>query len=243
MNILIVGCSYSHDSGFDEPNEKVWYYHISKTHNVKNLSLRGQSNYKIFTKACSELLVNNTYDLVIIQWTTLYRLSLNHGLSIYDNPVNFTLSDNKNSSEFHKLWTSNFIHPRVELLEFLTLASTMAVFLKSMNVNYAFVKGFDNDLSNLKHNHWSRCDPLFQDLVLHKDSLPDWEIDLFYQQLTEQYLAMLGVSDEHWMNLHTPDWFSALIDTADDQIHAGVLTNKKFYNQLKDFVKTFDISL
>lgn len=244
MNILISGCSYSDDSGFVDPQGKVWFHYINQDHTVKNLSLRGQSNYKIFTKVCSELLENpNFYDLVVVQWTTLFRLSLNNGSSIYDNPTNFTVSDNKNQSKFHKLWTRSFIHPRIELLEFLTLISTMAIFLNSTNVRYVFIKGFNNDLSNLKNINWSNCDQLFQRLVLHKDELPDWEIDFYYTQLRKQYLAMTNLSQEHWLNLNTGDWFSNIIDTADDDIHAGILTNKRFYQQLKDFVTKIGLVL
>lgn len=244
MNILVSGCSYSHDSGFNDPAGKVWVHRINPDHSVKNLSLRGQSNYKIFTKVCAELVTNpNLYDLVIVQWTTLFRLSLNNGSSIYDNPVNLTLSDVKNQSSFHKLWSNNFIHPRIEILEFLTQISVLASFLNSKNIRYVFIKGWDNDLSNLNHAHWSACDSVFQDMVLHKDELPDWEIDLYYNQLRNQYRAMLELSQDRWLNLNTEDWFSLIIDTADDQQHAGVLTNEKFYNQVKDYVKNFEISL
>lgn len=244
MNILISGCSYSHDSGFKNPTGKVWHSHIPTQHVVKNLSLRGQSNYKIFSKACAELLVNqHHYDLVVIQWTTLHRLSLNDGHSIYDNPVNLTLSDIKNRSKFHQLWTKSFIHPRVELLEFLTLVSTMAVFLNSMNINYAFVKGFDNHLSNLQYKHWVSCDDSFKDLVLYKDHLPDWEVDSFYQSLRNQYLSMLSVSKNHWVNLNQADWFKNIVDLADDGIHAGILSNKNFYNQINDFVNQYKLVL
>jgi hypothetical protein len=244
MNILISGCSYSDDSGFINPQGKVWCHHIDRCHTVKNLALRGQSNYKIFTKVCSELLEKpNFYNLVIVQWTTLFRLSLNNGSSIYDNPTNFTVSDNKNQSEFYKLWTGSFIHPRVELLEFLTLISTLTIFLTSINVRYVFIKGFDNDLSNLKNINWSHCDQLFQRLVLHKDELSDWEINFYYSQLRKQYLSMVNLSQKHWLNLNTSDWFSNIVDTADDAIHAGVLTNKKFYQQVKNFVTKFDLVL
>ena len=86
MNILIVGDSLSHTCGFVEPEGKLWVSPLIGRHHVTNLSMPGQSNYKIFTKAMSTLSRNPTaYDLVIIQWSSLFRLTFNDNFSIYEH--------------------------------------------------------------------------------------------------------------------------------------------------------------
>ena len=245
MNILIVGCSYSADCGFVDPAGKVWYHHIPKSHSITNLSLRGQSNYKIFVKSCQELLDKNNYDLVIVQWTTLHRLNFNDGLSVYDNPVNLTLSTPKDSSleKFHSIWTNNFINSRIELSEFLSLASTLACLLNSQNVPYMYVKMFDNFLTDLQVNDWRQASELFLESVLHSQELPDWEIDAFYNALCRQFAIMKNLSEANWLNLSSSDWYSSIVDFADDNLHPGVKTNEIFYNQIYNFIKTLGIYL
>lgn len=243
MKILVSGCSYSHTCGFNEPAGKIWVDHISKQHEVKNIAQNGHSNFKIFIRTCSELLVNNSYDLIIVQWSSLYRLNLNKGHNIYNNLVSYTLADKKNLAPMHRVWKKQFIHPRIELLEFLTLVATMTRFLKSLNLQFVFVKAFDNELTNLSNQYWKQCDPSFKDFMLHLSSLPDWEVDLFFNDLRNHYLAMTSLSQDYWINLNKNDWFSDIIDTADDELHPGILSNRKYFEQIKDFVTKFAICL
>jgi len=245
MNILIVGCSFSDHSGFTEPAGKVWYHHIPKQHSVTNLSVGGQGNYKIFINTCTELLINGKYDLVIIQWSTLHRLSLNSGLSVYDKSINFTLSSpgDQQFEKFHSFWVDNFIHTRIDLSEFLSLVSALAIFLTNRNIPYIFIKGSDNFLTDLQHKNWKQCSNLFLDSVLSIHQLPDSEIDKFYTQLRSQFISVEKVSASNWLNLYGADWFSNCIDHADDNMHAGIETNKIFFDQVHNFIKSFEIYL
>lgn len=244
MNILIVGDSCSANSGFDSSEDKVWYHHIPKQHSVTNLSENGHSNYKIFVKATAELLTNQRYDLIIIQWSGLMRLNLHEGRSIYNNIATLTVdSGPAKFNKFYKTWRDNFLHPRIELLEFLTLISSMASFLKMHNLNYIFVKGSENFLDNLTSNEWNNCSDDFLDVVLHRHTLPDWEIEKYYLELRNLYVVMNNLTESRWVNLTQQDWFSNKIDLADDKLHGGVLTNKMFYNQVDNFIKTIGINL
>lgn len=244
MNILVVGCSFSHNSGFDDPAGKVWHHYISDTHNVTNLSISGYSNYKIFVKTCTELLTNTHYDLVVVQWTSLFRLSLNKGLTIYENYVHLTLNSPASGYDnFYDIWQKNFIHPRIALSEFLTLVSSVASFLKMHNLNYVFIKGCENFLSSLTYKDWRQCDDDFLDTVMHRSILPDWEIEKYYTPLKAQYDAMRSLTANKWVNLDQQDWVSNRIDLADDKIHAGVLSNKMYYIEFDNFIKTIGINL
>jgi hypothetical protein len=244
MNILVIGCSLSDDSGFIEPNGKVWHHYIPKLHNVTNLSISGHSNYKIFIKTCAEILANSSYDLVVVQWSSLFRLSLNKGLTIYDNHVHLTLNGpTLGFDKFYDLWEKNFIHPRVTLTEFLSLVSALAAFLKLHNINYVFIKGSENFLNNLIFDSWRQCSDEFLDIVMFRTHLPDWEIDQYYTPMRKLYVAMTNLTVGRWVNLDHQDWFSNIIDVADDGAHAGILTNKMYYNQFNNFIKTIGINL
>lgn len=245
MNILVVGCSYSAECGFVDPIGKVWHHYIPKIHNVTNLSVGGNSNYKIFIKTYTELLSNGYYDLVLIQWSAIHRLSLNNGLSIYDNPQNFTLCKpaNRSFKKFYADWVNNFIHTRIELSEFLSLISSLSYFLNSKKIPYVFIKGVDNFFSDLNFNDWKQCSDKFLDSVLYRNQLPDWEINEFYYPLHNQFVLMKELSKTKWLNLTDKDWYSSRIDLADDELHPGIKTNELFYNQVNNFIKLVGIYL
>jgi hypothetical protein len=245
MNILVSGCSFSAKSGFDDPIGKVWHHYFSQSHNVENLSVCGQSNYKIFIKACTELSMNPHYDLVLIQWSSLHRLNFNEASSIYENNNNINVGKvyDKSLQKIYDIWTRRFLHSRIELTEFLTLIMLMAHFLKSHNIPYVFIKAADNFLDELQQQTWQECSDTFLTEVLYKNNLPDWEVEKFFLSLKEQYTAMIAQTESNWLNLHTQDWFTKKIDLADDNSHAGIKSNKIFFDETYDFIKTLRIQL
>ena len=235
MNILIVGDSLSSCGGFDDPTGKIWYSMIPQT-NITNLSIGGQCNTKIYIKTISELIKNPTnYDLIVVQWSSLFRISFNQGRTIHDNQTSFNLAHpGKKFKRFQQLWRNNFINPRVELLEWLTQITSLATLLKSYNQNFVFIKAFNNFLPNLEHADWRNCSRDFLELVLNLSGLPDEDITKYYNELRTVYLAMKTVSCQHWLNLHTPDWTQSATDHADDQSHPGVNSHKIYF---EDFIK------
>ena len=239
MNILIVGCSMSASSGFNNPSDKIWHSLITNA-NITNLSIDGQSNYKIFIKTISEIIKNPTYyDLVIVQWTSLFRLSLNDGHTIHDNQTNFTLfKSDKKFKKFHSVWINNFCNLRVDLLEWLSYITVLTTFLKSYKQKFIFVKALDNFLPNLAHVDWHNCSPIFLERVLHLSVLPDEEITEYYNEVHTSYLAMVETSESYWLNLHTQDWITDPLDYADDNIHPGILTHQNYF---KNLIKTLEL--
>ena len=239
MNILIVGCSMSDTSGFDNPAGKVWHSLITNA-NITNLSINGQSNYKIFIKTIYEIIRNPTYyDLVIVQWTSLFRLSLNDGHTIHDNQTNFTLlSSDKKFKKFHSVWINNFCNLRVDLLEWLSYITVLTTFLKSYKQKFIFVKALDNFLSNLAHADWHECSPMFLEIVLHLSVLSDEMINDYYTELRGSYLAMIESSESAWLNLYTQDWATDVLDYADDNSHPGVLSHQLYF---KNLIKTLEL--
>jgi len=247
MNILIVGDSVSdiEHCGMLNARDKIWHSFIPAIHNITNLSMGGQSNLKIFSKTCIELIKNpNHYDLVIVQWTSLFRLSLNVGKSIYDNQVNLTVSSvDSKFKKFHQMWADNFCHLRIDLLEFLSYINVLATLLKEKNIKFIFIKTANNCLTELENSIWQECSSSFLENVLHLSALPDNVINGYFQELKSVYTSMVNLTSNHWLNLYTSDWVNMSCDYADDGKHPGLKSHKIFYTQFINFTKSLELQL
>lgn len=251
MKILIVGDSISsltmgrdiYQCGFIDPIDKNWASLIQHNNLTLNLSTGGQSNTKIFNNACLELIKNkNLYNLVIIQWSSLLRINFNEGKTIYQNEKNFTVDRAVPGYEkFHSTWANNFLHPRIALIEWMTQIIVLNNFLKQIQIPYIFIKGFDNYLNELKCIDWRLASDEFKSVVLHVDVLPDWEIDPFYSELKLLFDIMEIQTGANWLNLRELSWVDNKLDVADDNLHPGIVSHKKFFDSIITFVKTLGL--
>lgn len=244
MNILVVGDSFSSLGECclgDDIDSHYANLIANKGHSITNLSVGGQNNKKIAHKVCMALLTTpNFYDLIIIQWSALFRLSLNQSNTVYENSYNFTQTEPREFKSFWKTWNKHFTHPRIEVVEFLTQIYLLENFLKSQPIPYVFVKGFENFLSDLQVGNWRLTSKLFKDTVLHVDQLPDVEIDHFYNELLVLYSNLKH--SVNWLNLSSPSWFDQRIDFGVDRIHPGPLTHQQFYHSLENYIKKIGFS-
>jgi hypothetical protein len=215
-------------------------------HHITNLSMGGQSNYKIFVKTVSELSRNPTaYDLVIIQWSSLFRLTFNDNFSIYENSVacNFSGTIDKELHSFHKIWSRRFSHGIIEIEEFLTLAISLAKLIKQFDKPYIFIKTFDNFINELLNENWQDCSEEYQQSILCMHAYPDWEISKVHERLRELSIVLKEHSINNWVNFSDTCWADQQIDYADDDSHPGLETNKIFYQQVFNFAKSNGINL
>ena len=249
MNILIIGDSFSHHCGFNDTTGKLWWSPLVNNHNITNLSWGGQSNYKIFIKTASELIRKHAdYELVIIQWSSLFRLSFNDNSKDYGNYGNLVVCNMSWTSDvelksFHKLWSKRFTHGIIEIEEFLSLVLTVNTLLKRYNKPCIFIKGFENFITELQHVNWQHCSEQYQKFVLNMDSQPDHELNKTHSKLKELYDELKKQSESNWLNLDSASWFDQVQDRADDGGHPGIETNKIFYQQVISFAKTIGINL
>lgn len=249
MNILVIGDSFSHYCGFDDPTGKLWLSPLIDNHTVTNLSWGGQSNYKIFIKATSELIRNHAnYDLVIIQWSSLFRLSFNDNSKDYGNYGNLVIcnlswtSDDELKS-FHKLWSRRFTHSIVEIEEFLLMVLMLDTLLKQYNKPYIFIKGFENFINELQHDNWQSCSEQYRKFVLNMDSQPDSELHKIHSKLKNLCDQLKKQSGTNWVNLDGISWFDQIGDRADDGGHPGIETNKLYYQQVINLATSIGINL
>ena len=130
--VLIVGCSYSASntqSGWNKENvHNVWTNILAKNTNwqIDNFAHGGCTNHEISMRAI-ENITKKSYDLCIIQWTSLHRLWVYEAENNIDNPTqilpnpggwNVNSGPDNNSSnakELHKLYVSNYLNTFVAL--------------------------------------------------------------------------------------------------------------------------------
>jgi hypothetical protein len=243
-NILIVGDSISNTNGFNDPTGKLWLDVFAPRHNITNLSINGQGNPKIFIKALEELIVND-FDLVIIQWSSMFRLDFNLSKSIYDNPAHCTRSgcSSKELDPIRKSWIKHCLHGRIELTETLVRIQGLSEILNQRKIPYIFIKTFDNYFSDLQKENWQDCSANYLNNVLFRHQLPDWEIEKFHLKLRQIYVLVKSYSERNWLNLDQLSWRDQMFDYSDDGMHPGIASSKKFGSDVVEFAKTLDINL
>ena len=248
MNILIVGCSLSNPNESHFSHDYLDQHYVRqielKNHTVTNLSRGGQSNQKILLKTCTEISKQKTkYDLIIVQWSSLFRLNLNIGYSIYEDPANFsilgTTDQHKKFKSFWSTWCNNFLHPRIEILEWFSQIILLGNFLKNQNIPYVFVKGHDNFLNDLNKKNWKLSSHEFKSKVLLFDNYPDWEVDEIYSEMLLLYDI---IKQNNWLNLFTGAWNDEIIDRAEDGLHAGPMSHNNYYKSLENYIKRLGLS-
>jgi hypothetical protein len=234
MKLLVVGDSISGACGFLEPQDKIWHHYLKNDgHDVTNLSIAGSSNEKILLRTASAV-VKNSYDFVIVQWSGLFRLNLNLDHSIYDNFYN--ISPGTIDKKYQKMidcWTKYFLNARAELTNFLDCTIILANLLTLKNIQFIFVKTVDNFLSDLQRSSWKDTSDFFKETVLQYSKYPNFELDLVFTKLSQQY--QLSRSVANWLNLESESWQDQIIDFSDDNFHPGELSCKNYY---LDLVKT-----
>ena len=244
MKILLVGDSCSAGNGFLDPKGKVWHSLLDPTHDITNLSVGGQCNQRIINKACTELFKNTTYELVILQYTSLFRINFNNSNTVYENPVNMTVDGtgpDRALQKFHDVWLKKYLHGRIEITEYLTQLIMINRLFKSIGIPFIFKKYFDNFFLDLEKDHWQNTSTAYKNIVLHMDQLPDWEINNIHADLRALYLIMVSESQNNWVNLTGPAFVDSMIDVADDLVHPGILSNRLYYQKFLDFSKTLGL--
>jgi hypothetical protein len=245
-NILIVGDSLSHLNAFADPTGKLWLDIFAPRHNITNLGFGGQCNPKIFVKALKELILKD-FDLVIIQWSSIFRLNFNFSKSIYDNQtycgVSLAPCAHPELEPIRKSWIKHCLHGRIEITELLIYMLGLSEILNQRKIPYIFIKTFDNYFSDLQKENWQDCNSDYLDNILFRQQLPDWEIEKFHLEMRQLYVLLKKNSGSNWLNLDQMAWMDQLSDKADDGLHPGIESCKKFGNDVVEFAKTLEIDL
>ena len=148
-------------------------------------------------------------------------------------------SDKKFVSDYAKMHYAHFDNTYIGIKNWLLYSLALEKVLKHSNIQYIFVKGFDNyvrDFMNVKYNDgFSNIDSL--KVFLDFDQRPD---DFILKKVSAIQNLIQIQDHSHWLNLTGPAFYDTAVDLADDQLHPGPITNSKLADNIINFYNTLN---
>jgi len=248
--VLFVGCSLTADSGFVPTNQVKYHWpHLFCNHYgyaIQNAGIGGSSNEEIFHRT-TEILCNNQFDLVIVMWSDALTRKW---VYFSDNNVDdFTILNKGNTTgfmpnqyaaeQYAKLHYAHFNNNFINIKRWLLHIVSLEGLLKSKNQPYIFINGFNNHINDIiGKTMFDLTDELKN--MLDFDNRPD---EFIISKLSSLQTIAKQVDCNNWLNFiefafTDPFYF---IDYADDNIHPGKESNKKFYLTLIEFYEKFKL--
>jgi hypothetical protein len=248
--ILFVGCSHTADSGFTEENQVKyhWPWLISQHYNCyfHNAGFGGSSNDEIFYRT-SELVLQNSFDLVIVMWSDIGRKWVYFNENNVDDftIINYgnTVGYNSSSPElkkYTKLHYAHFNNEFINIKHWVMQTLLLASLLKERKLKFLFIKGFDNYTTDIINSSYSTKNGFILSNSLKKfldfNHRPDYYI--LQKLLSLKTLTDLA-NQSYWFNFDSHAFISPFycVDVADDNSHPGIESNKKLYLDLVNYVQ------
>lgn len=259
MDVLISGCSFSAEehSGWLEKNKHFHYPNVLKAEtdwNITNVALAGCCNREIALRTV-EACLHQKPDLALVQWTNLNRAWVYEEGTVDDytillpGAVTGKVTDSYLANEFHKIWVSSYQNYYMFLKHWLEDQILLQTFFQHNNIQYAFVRGFPNFVSELEHlvTQLPAVDISRLDIhasiknMLHFDNNPD---DYLLKKLLTLIELYLKIDKAQCIGYNNSSSCYGLVynykeisDVADDGSHPGKLANRSIADQILDFVK------
>lgn len=241
---LFVGCSFTDGCGFTVENKfkYLWPYLVGKhiDHSVINKAIGGMSNHEIFTRTL-EAVNTQRYDLVVVMWSEVSRM---WAYCSRDNIDDYTIMNNGRTEGFNSdkdyvkayshLHNSKFNNIFVKIKHWLMYCLALERYLKTQQVQYVFIKGFENHINDFNHvkyhNGFINANNI--KLVLDLDNQPD---DVILQKINIVKNLISAQDHNHWLNLYDLSFYGMRVDFADDQSHPGPVSNANLAKKFIDF--------
>jgi hypothetical protein len=218
QNILVSGCSFS--AGYGMPgkhsDKNNWPNLLAKElgiNAVTNVSRTGSNNHWIFLETVSAMLQDH-YDLILVQWSTIPRFKFKVGLELY--PVDTMLDDDINIVGRRTIKKEWLIEIKNRLLEIHNDHWDILDLVKYVNVLIELqVRArhgkifFINGLGPWPHGYFDKkqidlpsdLDPFTHDL-LQAEFRDDDEIFQLYSMIHDHYAGYGSIQQQHWLNLY-----------------------------------------
>jgi len=234
MKILVAGCSISSGWGFDglKLDPHIWPNLVADAVDatVTNTAKTASSNYDIFLQTLTQQ-IDNTYDLVLVQWTGLDRITLAGGLDSFII-VNHIAKDTQSPMFQHVTPSDLRTFSRVileinNLWKAFTDLGQMTQVLSQQTTPHYFINGNLPWTTDFFYNPGH--DP-FTNLLLPIDTdhkLVKQQIDQIKQQLVP----------DRWVNLSQGWQYSQLDTVSVTDIHAGSESHEFYATQVLNFLK------
>ena len=263
MNILFSGCSVVQGVGLPDMASDAGNFANLVGHalngRVTNIAHRGNSNERIFLDTAVEL-ASNTYDLIIVCWTSYPRQVIWPGLELYEcrrslTPGSATMPEvehNGNdrswsSAQFEKMreWFILMIHDHYSILDICRYIKVLRAMVSGHKAHIYFVNtmthwdtGYFEQFERLDHES-VRPDMLtaYTNKILNSDNRDDEQINALFHKIKNDYHQAGGIQPQHWLNLYE-SLVSMKIDNGNDpNKHPGPLSHKRYAEFLTKNIK------
>jgi hypothetical protein len=228
-------------------------------HNIINLANAGASNNDIFIQAVDAL---SKYDVkyLFCGWAPIQRYKFNAGFELYETTVKFSerfwksfkgdkisLNDFEYSANEVKDLTDKLRtmhHPHYEIVKIVkyvnllnALADKQGATVFHINAICPWDENFFDPVTNARFP--SEYTEYTQE-VLNVLNRSDDEIFELYKKMHDDYANAGGIDKARWLNLYQPLLPNMLVDTNYDDTHAGIKTNKRFYEFIKEQFEAYN---
>jgi len=238
MRLLVAGCSFSSGWGFDS-KEQSWPDILAKKLGAEldNRARESFSNSDIFLQSICD---NENYDVIIVQWTALGRISLSpspinpsvivsHANEFFDCSIPGISSQELRS--FYKVMSL----ANGDWKHYFNLISMIESLQKDSRV--IFVNGLLHWDSEVFNQDWTIPMSLsnqFIESLLHMDEFDD---DVLSENLSKVLVARNKIDQSRWINL-TSSWQQSKIDSVSEfDQHPGPESQKLFSEIVGKFIK------
>ena len=234
MKILVCGCSISSGWGFsgEKQNPGIWPNIVAERLDaqVVNWAKTASNNYDIFLQAMGAITADS-YDMVLVQWTGLDRITLASGLDSFilintvdpntqsplykDIPVEDLRSYSQVITSINNMWKAF-----VDLATMTDVLSTQSTPVYFINGNLPWTTDFFN---NPKHDSFTK-------ILLSIDT-----DEPKVRSIIDQTRARL--TTDTWVNLHQGWQYNQLDTVSQTDIHAGPHSHEFYATQVVKFLK------
>jgi hypothetical protein len=238
MRLLVAGCSFSSGWGL-ESLEQSWPDILAKKLGVDldNRALESSSNSDIFLQAMRD---NKRYDIIVVQWTALGRISLSpspvNPSVIVSHPNKFfdaSMPDigSQNLRNFYKIMSL----ANGDWRHYFDLISMIEILQD--DPRFIFVNGLlDWDL-DFFDRQWSIPIEIPNQFIENLLQINEFDDKMLSGLLSKVLVARNKIDRSRWVNL-TSSWQESKIDAVSltDQ-HPGIQSQKLFSESVYNFIK------
>lgn len=244
---LFSGCSFTAGTGFDfeKQDPALWTNQLHNklfAHTTQiNVSSGGRSNAGIFQDTVKALL-SYPVETAVVQWTNMPRYLVQLGFELYET---FQLFSPNSPCREHKLnnitYSSSYLntvrdrfvslnHDFYEILDLVEYVNSIAKLAKLTQTQVYFVNGlcpwdqdFFDQLTNVLPDKYTQ----YTQKLLNVDNRDDSEIFELYNKMHSKLTQAGGIRSHQWLNLYN-SLRTCQVDTNQDQLHPGPLSNKQY---------------
>lgn len=235
------GCSFTWGEGYAPTDRELYvydrvvsqYFDFDRT----NIAVPGSSNHNIFMRT-AEAIVENIYDLIIVQWSALNRLWLSPGPDAY-----FFVNDNKYPdyryrdlyiSKSEKSMLNNYllllnhdyqnIH---DLINYCTILNSMSLLAGIKIVHINGIVPWTDDLSKPLSDNLEQCLSKYTKSILDFDNRDDSEIIKYFNRLQSTFNKL---DQSNWVNIFD-SFNNNIVDQGPEGHHPGIISHQWMADQ------------